>query len=204
MKKHFKGAAVIEAALSLPIICWLIFFILESILINQIQGALEAIAVECTFDFITAKSTDNFSTIIKKHFDKQFSIGHKENVSWYFVVYKDVSTMCGTGSKGGEDIIYNDLRIQLAGSEVTHSGSLAIKDATKPEDSFSFSAAAPMNTLSGKAFMLTFIYEYKFTSALVSQFFSGGSNTVSKGGSKSEDSDKGPYWLWSRGFGVCN
>lgn len=203
VKKHSKGAAVIEAAFSLPIILLLIFFILESILINQIQAALEAIAIECTFDFITSKNTENFQTIIKKHFNKELSIGRANNVHWYFVVYKDVATMCSTGSKGGEDIIYDGLRIKLTGDDVTHSGNLTV-NATKPEDSFdSSNTDESLKTLSGKAFMLTFIYEYKFTNAFVSKFFSGGSNTgkTDKNG-KTVSGDK--FLLWSRGFGVCN
>ncbi len=151
--------AILDAALTLPIICWLIFFILESMFVNQIQGALEAIAVECTFDFITSKKTDNFETIIKKHLPES----QAKNAHWYFVVYKDLETMCGTSSHGGEDIIYENWRIQFTNSATTHSNALTIKNAAKPEDSFgSEKTPDEMKSLSGKAFMLTFVYDYKF------------------------------------------
>ncbi len=176
----------------------MIFFILESMMINKIQASLEAITTECTFDFIVSKKTDNFSTIINRHLEGS----QKNHVSWSFVVYEDLATMCSSKStsKGGEDVIlYQNnaevSRIRFLNKNTSHNNSLTISNVAKPETSFSAgNSDAKLRNLRGKAFMLTFVYDYNFSSAFVQKLFAGGHNTL----------DGKKFLLWARGFGVCN
>ncbi len=186
IRKRIRGAAIIEAAFTMPIILWIIFFILESIMINRLQAAIEAVAMECTFDFIVSKNTANFNTIIAKH----LSTSEQKNLSWYFLIYDDLATMCT--DTFGEDIIVNSsTRVQLGAKSSTHTkGTRHDKPATPKEGE----GEQTITAKSGNAFVLTLSYQYKFSSALVSQFFSGGHNTT----------NKKAFILWSRGCGVCN
>ncbi|MDR0555872.1 MAG: pilus assembly protein, partial [Holosporaceae bacterium] len=58
-----SGVAALEAALTLPALCSLIFFTLELVRINITQAAINAICVEMTFDFIATRSWNNFEAI---------------------------------------------------------------------------------------------------------------------------------------------
>lgn len=178
LRRNVKGLAVLEAAVTLPIVCWLIFFIFESIIISKVRASLDAIAMECSFDFMTSKNQKNFDAIISKHLESALI----KNIGWYFIIYEDLSTMCT--DTFGEDVILPGckIRVQLGSQAVTH------KKGTRVEKNGSLTVAG------GNAFVLTFTYEYKFTSAFVQQLFGGGYNT----------SDGKKCILWSRGVGVCN
>ena len=114
---HF-GTAVLEAALTLPIVLYMIFFIIESIQINAIQEAIDAAAVECSFDFMSTKCDNEFAKIVKKHFlGVKSNLGlvayKSDNVSWTVVVYEDFNlnkvSDTFTGKPGGNFNALNDM-----------------------------------------------------------------------------------------------
>lgn len=93
-----KGAAVIETALTIPIVLYLIFFLIELIKIKDVQSALDAIAEECSIQFMFTKSTNvtsgisqssstqsanisNFDAIVKKYKPKYIP---DEDITYYF------------------------------------------------------------------------------------------------------------------------
>jgi hypothetical protein len=214
MKKMFgksTGSAVLETAFTLPIICSIIFFIFEAMKVNSVQSAMDAIAMELSFDFIASKNTENFQGIIKRY--KPSSMGEAD-IRWYFDVYPDLTTMCSEAPYGGEEIFWpkieggktsknretdDYLDLDKNGVFLERSKksevSLALDDYSKPELTF-FNEADEFifKTLSGKAFVLTVVCDYKFSSQMVSLLFAGGSNT--KSGKR--------FIIWSRGVGICS
>jgi hypothetical protein len=208
--KESRGIGVIETALTLPVVCYLIFFILEAIKVNDLKTALDSIAEEAIFDFIISKNTNNFAAIIRKYKPAYIP---DANVAYYFDIYPDLATMCGTSPYGGEEIFWpnvngvNTTKTYNDDNYISTTGgafiarptsaaiSLTLTNYKKPESDFDISKTnANFKTLSGKAVVLTVVCDYVFSSAMVKILFSGGSNT--KGKKK--------FLLWARGVGVCS
>lgn len=208
-----KGAAVIETALTIPIVLYLIFFLIELLRIKDIQSALDAIAEECSVQFMFTKSTNagdasgsssgsattggitpsNFDTIIAKYKPKYIS---PEDITYYFTFFDTPKEM-----------YENDKNIAVYWPESENS--------TSPQDDMVIEGTSENNfsskimeqisnykhpekglgdvTLNHRAFILTVVVRYRFTSAFVSKLFMGGSNTKSKDG----------FLIWSRGVGFC-
>lgn len=93
-----KGAAVVETALTIPMVLYLIFFLIELLKIKDVQSALDAIAEECSIQFMFTKSTNvksqisqaaptqgatisNFDAIVEKYKPKYISA---EDITYYF------------------------------------------------------------------------------------------------------------------------
>lgn len=94
LRLRTSGVAVLEAAFTLPLIMYMIFFIIESIQINAIQEATDAAAVECSLDFMATKCDNEFAVIMKKHMSGiKNNLGlvpyKQDRVSWTIVVYTD-------------------------------------------------------------------------------------------------------------------
>lgn len=208
-----KGAAVIEAALTIPIVLYLIFFLVELLRIKDIQSALDAIAEECSIQFMFTKSTNagdasesssgsattggitpsNFDTIIAKYKPKYIS---PEDITYYFTFFDTPKEM-----------YENDKNIAVYWPESENSTSpkndMVIEGTS--ENDFSSEIMEQISnykhpekgledvTLNHRAFILTVVVRYRFTSAFVSKLFMGGSNTKSKDG----------FLIWSRGVGFC-
>ncbi|MDR0677387.1 MAG: hypothetical protein LBF57_01775 [Holosporaceae bacterium] len=203
-----KGVILIEVAFTLPILCYLIFFLLELIKINTTQSALDAIAAEATYDYIASETIANFEKIIDK-FRPQFI--PKDRVRYWFRFYNDLATMCANSPYGGEEIAYPDYTDPNAAghAEVGNGNSIDFIDtdgskthlrAVGFDDNYANVIKYTTGELlaSGKAFVLTFVIDYPFSSSFVKMLFSGGSNTIKSG-------QKGTkYLLWSRGIGIVN
>jgi hypothetical protein len=201
-RRKFQGIGAIETVLTLPVICYLIFFILETMKINDLKTALDSIVEEAVFDFIASKNTANFSAIIAKYKPAYIP---SANITYYFDIYPNLATMCGKSPYGGEEIFWpqgssnltfdNDDYISTTGGAFIErsSESLPLTNYKEPESDFSKTAEPKFKTLSGKAIVLTVVCDYVFSSAMVKILFSGGSNT--KGKKK--------FLLWARGVGVC-
>ncbi len=67
-KDEKSGSTVIEAALCIPVLLSLIFFILEMIKITILQSTIDSMTLETTFDYCAFKDTEHFDSIIKKIF----------------------------------------------------------------------------------------------------------------------------------------
>lgn len=208
-----KGAAIIEAALTIPIVLYLIFFLIELLRIKDIQSALDAIAEECSVQFMFTKSTNagnaseslsgsattggitpsNFDTIIAKYKPKYIS---QEDITYYFTFFDTPKEMYENNK---------NIAVYWPESENSTSPQDDMVIESTSENDFSSEIMEQISnykhpekgledvTLNHRAFILTVVIRYRFTSAFVSQLFMGGSNT------KSEDG----FLIWSRGVGFC-
>lgn len=208
-----KGAAIIEAALTIPIVIYLIFFLIELLRIKDIQSALDAIAEECSVQFMFTKSTNagdasesssgsattggitpsNFDTIIAKYKPKYVS---QEDITYYFTFFDTPKEMYENNK---------NIAVYWPESENSTSPQDDMVIESTSENDFSSEIMEQISnykhpekgledvTLNHRAFILTVVIRYRFTSAFVSQLFMGGSNT------KSEDG----FLIWSRGVGFC-
>lgn len=215
-----KGAAVVETALTIPIVLYLIFFLIELLKIKDVQSALDAIAEECSIQFMFTKSTNvksqisqaaptqgatisNFDAIVEKYKPKYISA---EDITYYFNFFDSP-----------KDFYDNKKNIAvywpLDEGNATPNVDMMIKG-TSDQNSISEgntqnSPSEIMNkitnykypekglkggaTLNHRAFVFTVVVKYRFSSAFVGKLFMGGSNT------NSED----VFLIWSRGVGFC-
>ena len=66
-KKRSKGVAVIETAITLPIILYVVFFAIELIRMSVAQSAIDAITKECTFKRMATGTVEGFDNIFQKY-----------------------------------------------------------------------------------------------------------------------------------------
>lgn len=206
IKDKYSGLAALEVALTLPVLLMLIFFIIELIRINNTRTAMDSMALEAVLEFIATKSTTKFETIITKH--KPAAIP-RDNIKYYFTVYDSLESMCATDPYGSEEVfwpssdIYNADEAKKAYVDSnrdtnffqrdtsSNSGYISLDSHTNPLTTSSINS---VYKISGKAFVLTFVCDFKFSSDFVKKLFAGGSNTV----------DKKKFLIWGRGVGVCD
>lgn len=174
--KNMQGAAIIEAALCIPIVLYLLFFILEAVKVAIYQITLDSIAIESAFEYSAFKDTSKFDAILKKNLP--FSAMSKDDIRCYINVYPSLEKLASNPSFGGK-VIWPTTKV--ASANVSTVG-------------FSLQDVLNGRVRSGAAFELTIVCDYKFTSAFVSKLFAGGSN--------SEDGKH--FFIWSRAACVCN
>lgn len=202
--KHInKGIAVLEATLTLPIIIIIIFFILEMMNVNNTRTAIDSIALEATLEFISSKNTEKFEEIIKKY--KPVHVP-RERIKYYFAVYESIDSMCSISPYGNEEIYWpTGLAHEFSTEAFVDSdrdgrflgrsaNSLGLTNQEKPELSFGYGKGGINESLTNKAFVLTVVCDYKFSSDFIRKFFAGGANT--KNGEH--------FLIWGRGVGICN
>lgn len=206
-KNKRTGIAVLEASLTLPVILMMIFFIIEMMKVNNTRTAMDSMALEASLDFVSNKNTNNFNDIIKKY--KPSYIGDS-NIKYYFAVYESLDKMCAVTPFGSEEVFWpssdttyapGDTFVDsdgnsayLARNTTATSGHIILTNYKTPETSFSSSNSSPKDTLIGRAFVLTFVCDYKFSSSFIGKLFVGGANTK----------DKTKFLIWGRGVGICN
>ncbi len=206
IKDKYSGLAALEAALTLPVLLMLIFFIIELIRINNTRTAMDSMALEAILEFIATKSTTKFETIITKH--KPAAIP-RDNIKYYFTVYDSLESMCATDPYGSEEVFWPSSDVYSADEAKkayvdsnrdtnffqrdtsSDSGYISLNNHTNPLTTSSINS---VYKISGKAFVLTFVCDFKFSSDFVKKLFAGGSNTV----------DKKKFLIWGRGVGVCD
>ena len=206
IKDKYSGLAALEAALTLPVLLMLIFFIIELIRINNTRTAMDSMALEAILEFIATKSTTKFETIITKH--KPAAIP-RDNIKYYFTVYDSLESMCATDPYGSEEVFWPSSDVYSADEAKkayvdsnrdtnffqrdtsSDSGYISLNSHTNPLTTSSINS---VYKISGKAFVLTFVCDFKFSSDFVKKLFAGGSNTV----------DKKKFLIWGRGVGVCD
>lgn len=207
--KQSCGTAALEAVLTLPIILCLMFFIIEILMMSDMQIALDSIVTEMTLDFMGAKKTDNFEAIIQKYAPKYMT---KNKVSWYFSIYQDLNSM------------NNDNKIvSTASFEKKNGKDIIVSDSIHPERSFGPEKQDDlMKTLSQKPFVLTVVCDYNFASEFIGKCFFGfagpgnagdapgqapseqgdaSSSATGKGVSEKEGNEK--FVIFSKCVGVC-
>ena len=206
-KNKKTGVAALEASLTLPVILMMIFFMIEMMKVNNTRTAMDSIALEATLHFVANKNTDDFENIIKKYKPTYVA---DENITYYFAVYESLEKMCSVTPFGNEEIFWplNDSSHDpkesfidsdgdsefLARNTTPASGHIVLTNYKTPETSFNRINPPPKDSLIGKAFVLTFVCNYEFSSGFVGRLFVGGSNTK----------DKTKFLIWGRGVGICN
>lgn len=196
---------LIEVALTLPLVVYLIFFALELIKINLTQIAVDKIAQECTFSLINEKNVKEFDKIFEKYKPSFIPI---ERCRFYCRLYTSLDTMMSESPYGGEKIAYPDDAETTGQKPVAAAtghcfglggGTIYMakygnygtgKDVGHPDSENYLASTVP----SGYAFVLTVVVHYPFSSPLVEKLFGGGSNTTKAG----------YYILWARGSGIVN
>lgn len=146
-----KGSVVIEAALCIPIILYLIFFTIELIRVGVYQIAVDNIALKLAFEYSGLKGATNFDRIIEEAKPSFF----KSMEGIYCRVY-----------------IAESLQALLDSSKIQEDPSWA---STSPSirnipDGFSFPP------FSGCAIMVTVSYKFPFSSEFIKKMFAGGKN----------------------------
>ena len=210
MKRKRKGAMLIEVAVTLPLVMYLVFFAIELIKINLTQVAVDKITEECTFALISQKNVNGFDEIIEKY---KPSFIPMERFRYYIRVYTSLDKMMETSPYGGEKIAFVTLNNtpDMKPTEAAISSSFgagarqdtcpriekygnydAVGYVDHPTDVEYLTGAKVLP--SGYAFVLTIAVHYPFSSPLVEKLFHGGTNTTKPG----------YYILWARGSGIIN
>ncbi len=223
LKKRFKGVALIETALTLPFVLYIVLFSIELVRIGLAQIAVDAITKECTFSLMATGKVDKFDEIFEKYKPLGIPIG---NFRYYIRLYPYMTSPDGGTTKGVMDVSpYGGESIAWVGddyanpspnaSPTTKAQSVSYGTGANASERATFSkyqtawtngtsygevGTNPRKTLldsqvtSGYIFVLTVAVKFPFSSAFVEKLFNGGSNT-----------DKaGVYILWARGSGMVN
>ncbi|MDR1236475.1 MAG: pilus assembly protein [Holosporaceae bacterium] len=198
-KKRRRGSVAMEVAITFPILCNLIFFMLELIKINDVRISVEAAATEIAFEFMASKNTAKIQPLINKY--KPIFIRENE-ITWYFDVYDSLEEMSkntaqsyvgeviwpgdnqNSGSYSGSDYVDTDRNGGF--SQGGGTGRISFTD-------YKMLTSSPSVDFSGKAFVVTVVCDYPFNSDFLKRLFGGGRNTP---GSK--------FLLWGRSVGVCS
>ena len=173
-KKGKRGSAVIETALCLPVLLFLLFFIIEAIRITIYQIAMDQIALEAAFEYSAYKTTDKFEEIKKRNFP--FSAMVRDDIRYYIRLYPNLNALVSS-SIFGDNVSWP--RTNVAASNVQASDNMVLVNNRVPART---------------AVELVVVCDYKFTNAFVSKLFAGGSNSA----------DGKHFFIWSRAVCVCN
>jgi len=146
-----KGEVVIEAALCIPIIVYLIFFTFELIRIGIYQVAVDSIALNLAFEYSGLKSSTNFDQVIEQAKPSFFK--SMDGIYCRVYVAENLSTLIESG-KLQEDPSWS-------------ASSPSIRNI--PEG-LNFSPS------SGYAVMVTVSYKFPFSSSFIKKFFADGKN----------------------------
>lgn len=156
-----KGSIVIEAALCLPILIYLMFFILEMIKIIIVQSAIDTISLELTYDYCAFRNTNNFNSIIDTYRPKFVD---KEDIHVSINAQIDLETL--VSGEFGKSVDWVSERIK---KNIPEEVSVqCIEKANKKE------------VPSGSAFELTLVCNYPFSSKFVTKLFSPGASKDGK------------------------
>jgi Flp pilus assembly protein TadG len=146
-----KGSVVIEAALCIPIILYLIFFTIELIRVGVYQIAVDNMALKLAFEYSGLKSSTNFDKVIEKA--KPAFFKSMDGVYCRIYIAESLQDLLNSG-KIQEDPSWS-------------SSSPSIRNIP---DGSSFSA------FSGCAIMITVSYKFPFSSEFIKKMFAGGKN----------------------------
>ena len=225
IRKFFKekstGVAILETAMTLPIILYTVFFAIELVRIGLAQAAVDAITKEFTFHLMATGRVEKtkVDAIFNKYKPFGINIG---NFRYYIRIYSDITQMMSVSPYGGETIGWagsdysnptaNQSPTDYASSVnygLTTSHALLNKYQTNICDGSTYKEyGSDRKTLleqtngipSGYVFVLTVAVRFPFSSPFVAKLFAGGSNTVNNNGAKLSNT----FILWARGSGMVN
>jgi len=214
--------AILETALTLPVILYIVFFSIELIRIGLAQAAVDAITKEFTF-YLMANGKivkSEVDAIFEKYRPLGIPIGYfKYNVRLYpYMTSPDGGTTKGimdVSPYGGESIYWPDTDYTNPDPNKSPTSAASTQSYGRAPSRATFSkyqggytgdvdhgevATTKRKQLlesqvpSGYIFVLTISVKFPFSSPFVAKLFNGGSNT---------DQD-GVYILWARGSGMIN
>lgn len=220
-KKKSTGVAILETAITLPIILYVIFFSIELIRIGLAQAAVDTITKEFTFHLMATGKVEKskVDAIFNKYKPFGINIG---NFRYYIRIYSDITQMMSVSPYGGETIGWagSDYSSPAAdksptdyasgasyGLTTSHAllnkyktsicnGSTYKEEGNNRKTLLERSSGVP----SGYVFVLTVAVKFPFSSPFVAKLFAGGSNTVNNSGTKLSNT----FILWARGSGIVN
>lgn len=214
-KKKSTGVTILETAMTLPIILYVVFFSIELVRIGLAQAAVDAITKEFTFHLMATGKVEKakVDAIFNKYKPFGINIG---NFRYYIRIYSDITTMMNTSPYGGETIGWagSDYPTPTAGQSptdyasgvsygLTTSHALLSKYQTNICDGSTYKEyGSGRKTLleqstgvpSGYVFVLTVAVKFPFSSPFVAKLFAGGKNT----------NRSNVFILWARGSGMIN
>ncbi len=100
-KKKSTGTALLETALTLPIVLYVVFFAIELVRIGLAQSAVDAITKECTFSLMANGNTSKFDEIFAKYRPRGIPIG---NFRYYARLYPHMTSPDNGTTKGVMDV----------------------------------------------------------------------------------------------------
>lgn len=189
---------MIEAAVGLPLLVCIILFILESFRLNTSMSAMDSIAYQATLSFIAHKSTIDFKKIIAKYLPKNVA---EKSVKYRVVIYKNLDNLYNSSDHGGEEVA----TYTSDGSPDTNIGGFFDTNSNKRFDAtnnYIYAGANPPAIEKGCAFVVTFVYDFKFSSTFIAKLY-GTSNTLVKSSDNGVIDRDGKFLIWGRGTGVC-
>ncbi|MDR0678386.1 MAG: hypothetical protein LBF44_02515 [Holosporaceae bacterium] len=143
--------------------------------VNDTQIAIDSIAVEMAFAFMASRDTDNFEDIVTQYKPPYVP---QDKIMWYFSVYDDLLTM-NSEIPSSNDEIYWPMDSGNQGNADLNA--IRLTDNKSPEKSFDIeNSDIKFRTLSGKAFILTVVCDYQFSSDFVKRIFTSKKNSGGK------------------------
>ena len=207
LKMETSGVAALEAALTLPVLMAIIFFIIEMMKVNNARTAINSIALEATMHFVATKDTASFENIIERH---RPTYVPRNTIRYYFAVYESLDSMCSVPPYGNEAIYWpagithepsttsfidHNRSGTFLGRNTAGSGYLPLSNHHQPELDFGAHISDENRySIRGKAFILAVVCSYRVSSGFVAGLFAGGANTQ----------NREHFLLWGRGVGICN
>ncbi|MBO4405446.1 MAG: pilus assembly protein, partial [Alphaproteobacteria bacterium] len=221
-RKKSTGVAILETALTLPVVLYIVFFSIELIRMELAQTAVDSITKEFTF-YLMAKGKivqSEVDAIFNKYRPWGIPIGRfRFTISMYSNFHTDDDKgLMDISPYGGATIFwlgedYNNPNPDMSpayrarqafygrgntGSQVLFSkyqgGTGSTVDGSKTRKLLDGNEPS-----SGYIFILTVAVNFPFSSPFTKKLFNGGSNTVKLNGSKAD-----VYILWARGSGMIN
>ncbi|MBO4405768.1 MAG: pilus assembly protein, partial [Alphaproteobacteria bacterium] len=213
-RKKSTGVAILETALTLPVVLYIVFFSIELIRMELAQTAVDSITKEFTF-YLMAKGKivqSEVDAIFKKYRPWGIPIGYfRYTIRMYPKFHTDDDKgLMDVSPYGGSTIYwlgedYNSpnpkqsptQRASWASYGRGSSGNQAALSKYQGDTGPTVSAKNLLEgnkSSSGYIFVLTVAVVFPFSSPFVKKLFSGGTNT----------NREGVYILWARGSGMIN
>lgn len=207
-EKKDLGSSVLEFALTFPVVIYLIFFIIEILRLKDVQTSVDSIAEECATQFMVSKSTTlpssdtdgamNFDKIIDKYLPKYIP---RKDLTYYFTIfespkalYENTSNIAVYWPVSESTAVANSGEVIRNSGVESPNGTVELKNYKRPELGFSQDKKDKNILLTRKAFVLTVVLRYTFSSAFVGKLFAGGSNV---------ENSPDTFLVWSRATGIC-
>lgn len=230
-KKRSKGVAILETAITLPIILYIVFFSIELIRIGVAQSAVDAITKECTMELMATGTIAKFDEIFQKYQRSTWGIPLK-NFRYYIRIYIDdegvnpmtlehqgIYKMMQVDPYGGETIGWAENYSSPSSSSPNNAAknnSYELKSGHAFLNNFrtklcnaiggeigNKTGLEESKIPSGNLFVLTVAVNFPFSSPFVQKLFAGGSNTTTSA-TTGGSTIPNVFILWGRGSGIVN